>query len=94
MRKTLLILALFSVSILLYAQDEYVISADRPGMATGTDVMPFLKVQWGTGFESSWDGSPGFLLPTTMFRFGITHFAEIRLEYDGNYNRKDIHEWG
>ena len=27
------------------------ISADRPGMATGVDVMPFKSVQWETGIQ-------------------------------------------
>lgn len=69
------------------------ISADRPGMATGPDVMPFLKVQWETGFEGCWDGSHSITLPTTMFRFGVTKFAEIRLEYDGTYSHIGEHEW-
>ena len=71
--------------------DSPTLSADRPGMATGPDVTPFLKVVWETGFESTWNGSPGFLLPTTMLRFGVTRFAELRLEYDGSYCRFDHH---
>lgn len=81
----------------VYAQEVHEIpsiSADRPGMATGTDVMPFLKVQWETGFEATYDGSPSILLPTTLFRFGVTRFAEIRLEYDGSYCRYGHQEWG
>lgn len=67
------------------------ISADRPGMATGTDITPFLKVVWENGFESTWDGNPDFLLPTTMIRFGVTRFAELRLQYDGSYYRFNDH---
>lgn len=72
--------------------DSPTLSADRPGMATGPDVTPFLKVVWETGFESTWDGDPAFLLPTTMLRFGVTNFAELRLEYDGSYYRFDHQE--
>lgn len=93
MRKTLLFLALLGASFVSFAQtDSPTLSADRPGMATGTDVTPFLKVVWETGFESTWDGDPAFLLPTTMLRFGVTKFAELRLEYDGSYYRFDHQE--
>ena len=35
------------------------ISADRPGMATGVDVMPFKSVQWETGFQYDYSsGAP------------------------------------
>ena len=93
MRKLLIFIALFGTCFASFAQtDSPTLSADRPGMATGTDVTPFLKVVWETGFESTWDGSPGFLLPTTMLRFGVTKFAELRLEYDGSYYRFDHQE--
>ncbi len=94
MKKLFSLILLMACLIVANAQNESpAISADRPGMATGTDVMPFLKVQWETGFESSWDGAPGFLLPTTMLRFGITKFAELRLEYDGSYGRLIDRHW-
>ena len=42
--------AFLMASVMAVAQtDEPVISADRPGMATGTDIMPKGKVQWETG---------------------------------------------
>lgn len=91
MKKLLLFFSLLSISLLSFAQDDSAISADRPGMATGTDVMPFLKVQWETGFESTWSGAPAFQLPTTMIRFGVTSFAELRLEYDGSFYRFNDH---
>ena len=88
MKKIAIVIALLAINFTTFAQtEEPNISADRPGMATGTDIMPFLKVQWETGFESTWSGDPAFLLPTTMIRFGITRFAELRLEYDGSYYR-------
>jgi len=59
-------------------------SPDRPGVATGVEVMPFKKVMWETGFEGGWiAGTHVMTLPNTMFRFGITRFAELRVEYDG-----------
>ena len=93
MRKLLIFIALFGTCFASFAQsDSSTLSADRPGMATGPDVTPFLKVVWETGFESTWDGDPAFLLPTTMLRFGVTKFAELRLEYDGSYYRFDHQE--
>lgn len=94
MKKSLLLLALFVSSFATFAQtEEPSVSADRPGMATGTDVMSFLKVQWETGFESTWSGDPVFLLPTTMIRFGVTQFAELRIEYDGTLYNIGHREW-
>lgn len=79
-----------------HAQEEQPgVIADRPGMSTGPDVLPFLKVQWETGFESDWADGCSITLPTTMFRFGVTKFAEIRLEYDGTLAQTHRpHEWG
>ena len=50
-RFSLIVLAIvFAMGI--SAQDSASsISADRPGMATGVDVMPFKSVQWETGFQ-------------------------------------------
>lgn len=93
MKKFFLFFALFGITLMSFAQDAPAISADRPGMATGPDVMPFLKVQLETGFESSWLGDPVFLLPTTMVRFGVTQFAELRLEYDGYLYNFGHGEW-
>lgn len=94
MKKLLLItLLLFPIGVFAQTNEEASISADRPGMATGTDIMPFMKIQWETGFESAYDGSPSFLMPTTMLRFGVTQFAEIRLEYDGTLNSLGNNGW-
>lgn len=60
------------------------VAADRPGMATGVGVLPFKAIQWETGVQ--WDYTNrqhAFTLPTTMLRFGVAPFAELRLEYDG-----------
>lgn len=71
-----------------------VISADRPGMATGVDVMPFKGVQWETGFQYDYSsGAHSITLPTTLFRLGITRFAELRVEYDGTLASADKKQW-
>jgi len=94
MKKISIFLIIFTCLITTFAQtDAPAISADRPGAATGPDVTPFTKVVWETGFESCWDGSHSFTLPTTMLRFGVSNFAEIRLEYDGTLNSLGNREW-
>ena len=84
---------LLLVSSALMAQeqpaDELWMEPDRPGMATGTGVMPFKGVMWETGFEAGFgkdilgQNEYSVLLPSTMFRFGITKFAELRVAFDG-----------
>ena len=96
MKKIVTFVIVLIISCGAFAQTEEeqpTISADRPGMSTGTDVMPFLKVQWETGFEFYRTDRPQILLPTTMFRFGVTRFAEIRLEYDGILSRNGRDLW-
>ena len=84
---------LLLVSSVLMAQEqpaeELWMEPDRPGVATGTGVMPFKGVMWETGFEAGFGkdilGRKEYsvLLPSTMFRFGITKFAELRVAFDG-----------
>ena len=88
--KTKLLLLVFSFAALcLQAQDventeSQSVAADRPGMATGVGVLPFKTIQWETGFQWDYaDRQHSFTLPTTMMRFGVAPFAELRLEYDG-----------
>ena len=88
--KTKLLLFVFSfVALCLQAQDvenaePLSVAADRPGMATGVGVLPFKTIQWETGFQWDYaDRQHSFTLPTTMLRFGVAPFAELRLEYDG-----------
>lgn len=59
------------------------ISADRPGMSTGTDVMPKGKIQWETGiaYESE-GGSATYTLNNTLLRFGLEEWAELRVGMD------------
>lgn len=83
MRKLIVIL-LFFCPLCLHAQDGYSFSPDRPGMATGTSVLPSGKVIWESGIEAANQNGWVFTLPTTMLRVGVSSFAEVRLEYDGS----------
>ena len=75
-------------------QEELWMEPDRPGMATGTGVMPFKGVMWETGFEAAFGRDQyTVLMPTTMFRLGISKFAELRIEYDGALIRGDEKKW-
>ncbi len=83
--RRLLLIALVFICGLCYAQEELpVISADRPGALTGTDVMPLHKLQWETGmrYESTKDGPHTLALNSTLLRFGLFENAEIRLGTD------------
>ena len=53
----LIVLAIFFAMGISAQESASSISADRPGMATGVDVMPFKSVQWETGFQ--YDDSSG-----------------------------------
>lgn len=84
--KRITIFLFFIISLLsITAQESIdVISADRPGMATGVDIMPFKKVQFETGFQWDYaDKTSSVILPTAMLRVGVSSFAELRLQYDG-----------
>ena len=92
MRQLCISLLLLVASVLMAQEqpaEELWMEPDRPGMATGTGVMPFKGVMWETGFEAGFSkdilgkNEYSVLLPTTMFRFGITKFAELRVAYDG-----------
>lgn len=95
MKRFFLILFVIPFTVGISAQESAtVISADRPGMATGVDVMPFKSVQWETGFQYDYSsGAHSITLPTTLFRFGITRFAELRVEYDGSLASGDGKRW-
>ncbi len=84
MKKIISLLLFLPLSLMVMADEDDWMAPDRPGVATGTDVMPFKKVMWESGFEGGWiAGAHVVTLPNTMFRFGITPFAELRVEYDG-----------
>ena len=87
MRKSILFTIFVFAYLTLQAQEAsepQSVAADRPGMATGVGVLPFKTIQWETGFQWDYaDCQHSFTLPTTMLRFGVAPFAELRLEYDG-----------
>ena len=95
MKRFFLISLAIALAMGVSAQESAsVISADRPGMATGVDVMPFKGVQWETGFQYDYSsGAHSITLPTTLFRLGITRFAELRMEYDGTLASADKKQW-
>lgn len=58
--------------------------ADRPGMGTGTNILDRGCVQWETGIEvAHLTNTHCLTLPTVLFRFGLSEWAELRLEYTG-----------
>lgn len=78
--------------LFLWAQDETTISADRPGMATGTSTMEKGKIQWEAGIgldcdKSGEENAYSLTFANYLFRYGITNKWEVRLELDG------IHQW-
>lgn len=88
MKTFVLFLLLFCPLTLLAQSEEEVISADSPGMATGTGIMPKGKVQWEYGMGYDYDKSGGetvraFTFCNSLFRYGISDVAELRLELDG-----------
>lgn len=94
MKKYIYTIILLAASMMAMAQDEVNFSADRPGAATGVGVVDFKGVMWESGFQHDYiSGAHGILLPTTMFRFGITSSAELRLEYDGVLGSADGKQW-
>ena len=50
-RFSLIVLAIVFAMGISAQESASGISADRPDMATGVDVMPFKSVQWETGFQ-------------------------------------------
>lgn len=86
-RLSLLILCI-SICAFCFAQEEQNISADRPGMSTGTDVMPLHKVQWETGVAFDWEHRGGakqetFTINNTLFRYGLTPSMDKSLLAEG-----------
>lgn len=60
------------------------VAADRPGAGTGTNVLDRGFVQWESGIEvAHWDDVHLLTLPTSLLRFGVCRWAELRLEYTG-----------
>ena len=79
-------LVLLSCALLIpaHAQDEVLVSPDRPGFGTGSEVLGAGCIQWETGFECLHIlGTHILTLPTTLFRFGVHRRVELRMEYTG-----------
>lgn len=90
--KKIMCVMLSLLPLLMWGQDEVMISADRPGMATGTGTMPKGKVQWeaGMGLDSDKGGEAtayNLTFANSLWRYGITDRWEVRLELDG------VHQW-
>ena len=85
-----MLFALLSISAL--AQSEKAcFTADRPGTTTGVDVLPKGRVQWETGmaYERVRLGdltSTTWTLNSSLFRWGFSQLAELRLQADYLYN--------
>lgn len=79
-------LVLLSCALLIpaHAQDEVLVSPDRPGFGTGSEVLGAGCIQWETGFEClHMLGTHVLTLPTPLFRFGVHRRVELRMEYTG-----------
>lgn len=63
-------------------EDEEV-QPDCPGMGTGTTVLDRGHIQWESSFGYGYLGMHILSLPYTLFRFGLSPWAELRLEYEG-----------
>ena len=85
MKRHLYILLLALVSLPICAEDIATrVEPDRPGEGTGTHVLDHGLVQWESGIEvAHFDDTHPLTLPTTLLRFGVCKWAELRLEYTG-----------
>ena len=84
------VISLSPISILAKGLNEF--TADRPGATTGTDVLPKGRIQWetGIGFEHTSIESPSattWTINTSLLRFGISDYAELRFQTDGLYTK-------
>ncbi len=73
----------------LAQSEEAGFTADRPGATTGVDVLPKGRLQWemGMGYQQvRQNGATSYIwtLNTTLLRFGISDYAELRLQGDWN----------
>ena len=83
-RVYIVLLALFLTVGIRAEHNDIHAEADRPGEGTGTNVLPFGFIQWETGIDvHHLMGVHDLALPTTLFRFGLGPWAELRLEYTG-----------
>lgn len=93
-----LVFVLLTLASSLFAQDydegfqdtiqHIAISVEHAGMATGVvtdvEVVPFKKVQLEMSVQYDYsNGSHAIYLPITAVRVGVSHFAEMSVEYAG-----------
>lgn len=92
-----ILLSFLPLSVL--AQNEEAgFTADRPGVITGPDVLPKGRLQWemGMGYQQvRQNGTKSYIwtLNTTLLRFGISDYAELRLQGDWNNEGGDIFDY-
>ena len=87
MRQLLAIAALLWLPFFATAQSDIDFTADRPGESTGPEVLPKNRVQWETGLGwGQYFGVDDFTVNTTLVRYGITKFAELRVGIDLIYS--------
>ena len=90
---------LFFLPLSVLAQSEGTgFTADRPGATTEPDVIPKGRLQWETGVGYQHIKMEGletysWTLNTTLLRFGISDYAELRLQGDWNKTGGDIHKY-
>jgi hypothetical protein len=79
-----------------FAQSEEAgFTADRPGATTGVDVLPKGRLQWETGVGYQHINTEGlktysWTLNTSLLRYGISDYAELRFQGDWNKTGGDI----
>ena len=84
-KRSYIVVLLVLLSPIAYAERHDIhAEADRPGVGTGTNILDRGFIQWETGFEGvRVTGLHEVTLPTSLFRFGLGEWAELRLEYSG-----------
>lgn len=97
--KRLLTIFFLSLPMMLAAQNDVAVSTDRPTMCAAPYLVPQKHLQLEAGVECGWDNGHNITLPATMLRYGLTRFAEVRLQYAGvlgqsagswNYNASQL----
>ena len=77
---TLFLLLALAIPAAAQGTEDFV-SADRPGMSTGTDIVPRHALQWETGLSFLRDdGLRSFNWNNSLLRFGLCPWMELRLE--------------
>lgn len=85
-RYVVLVLAVLMMSLTVFAEDNVIhAEPDQPGIGTGPHVLDRGFIQWETGVEiGHLPGMHVLTLPSSLFRFGLSPWAELRLEYNGS----------